>query len=444
MLTSRSFVLAAACAFAPLTWVACSSDPSAQPTNGADAAADGPSAATDAAVEAASSPDGGADGAASLAPDLGCTAPGCLRVATKIGDYAKSVLVPLVDPRVQLDNGYTVWTIEYVTAGTTSLATVTVPFDGAPPAGGYHVVANNHGTTGLDDPCRYTGKVYGAGMAGLFGARGMIGVASDYPGIGTQGLHPYLVSDVEGKAALDALRAVRQLARWKGIALSERYAMAGLSQGGHVSLAAAALHKAYAPELDVRAFAAAAPASGFEEQWRSGFSVDGSHIPFHAMMVYAWTEHYGFAGPSPWLAGAAAQVKDAMTKRCIADIDGSGAIGDAIGTQRDAIFTPEFIAAYSSGTWGTYADFAKWFANNRIKPFTQTAPVKIWQGDADTLVLESATAELVAALQAGGNTIEYEVVPGATHLDLAFGFVAAYEQRTAASIAWLRGKLDAP
>lgn len=422
---------------------ACASDPPAAPPPPASPP-DAPDASASADATSDARPRDAEIDAAAQGPDAACATDGCLRAATKVGDYARSVLVPLVDPRVQLENGYSVWTIEYVTAGATSLATVTIPFDTQAPPGGYHVVANNHGTTGLDDPCRYTGKVYGAGLAGLFGARGMIGVASDYPGIGTKGFHPYLVSDVEGRAALDALRAARNLARWQGVPVSGRYAMAGLSQGGHVTLAAAALHKTYAPELDVRAFAAAAPASGFEEHWRSGFSFDGDHIPFHAMMVFAWREHYTSTGPSPWAAGAEATVRDAMQKRCVADLDGSGSIGDAIGTSRAAIFAPEFITAYSTGSWGAYSDFAKWFANNRVKPYTQTGPLKIWQGDADTLVLESATAELVAALRAGGVTVDYEIVPGSGHLGMAFGFVATYETRTTESIAWLRGKLDAP
>jgi hypothetical protein len=40
--------------------------------------------------------------------------------------------------------------------------------------------------------------------------------------------------------------------------------------------------------------------------------------------------------------------------------------------------------------------------------------------------------------------VEYEVVPGGGHTDVAFGFVAYRQLRTDESIAWLREHLDAP
>jgi len=38
--------------------------------------------------------------------------------------------------------------------------------------------------------------------------------------------------------------------------------------------------------------------------------------------------------------------------------------------------------------------------------------------------------------------VDYEVVPGGTHFDVAFGFVASKELRTTESIAWIRAQLD--
>ena len=79
-----------------------------------------------------------------------------------------------------------------------------------------------------------------------------------------------------------------------------------------------------------------------------------------------------------------------------------------------------------------------------MRHYTQTAPLKIYQGDADQLVLETSTRAMVDALRAGGNTVDYEVVAGGTHTNIAFGFVAYQELRTSESIQWLREKLDAP
>ncbi len=415
----------------------------------------GLAAAVDADVDAAvdASRDAGADtamapsdsGVPPSGPDPACMANGCLRSASKVGDFSLSFLEPYLEAGVHIDNGYSVWTLEYVTDGATSLATVTVPFAVDPPADGWAIVANDHGTSGVEDVCKLTGTVGGAGLAGLFGARGMIGVATDYPGLGTAGVHPYLVSQVEARATLDALRATRNLARWQRLPLSERYAVVGLSQGGHATLATAAAHASYAPELDIRAFGASAPASVWEEQWRAGVAVDGVHQVFHALLVYAWAAHYGWTGPALWSDALAPRVDDVMASDCVVSLPNAPTtLIDDLGESADGIFSAPFLAAYESGDWGEFAAFHDWFTLNRIGPYIQTAPLRIYQGDMDATVLERDTHALVDALRAGGVDVDYQVVPGGEHTTVAFGFVASDQLRTEESIAWVRGLLEAP
>jgi dienelactone hydrolase len=361
----------------------------------------------------------------------------------KIGDYDRAALQQLVSAGVQLDNGYSVYTLTLMSAGRETLATVTVPYGAAAPPGGWHLVANQHGTTGIDDPCRVAGTVAGAGLAGLFGARGFVGVAPEYPGLGTAGLLPYLVTQVEGRAVLDAVRATRLLLRGLGVPHSGRAAVVGLSQGGHAVLAAAALHKAYARELDIRAFAAAAPATVWEEHFRLAVAVDGPHIPVHAMLVYAWATHYGYRGPPLWTDPVARTIDADMRLACVFSYTGAPALGDRLPAAAGQVFSPGFLAAYRTGFTGPYAPFAAWFQENRVRPYEQTAPLKIYQGTDDAWVPESTTRQAVEALRQGGVQVDYEVVPGATHFDLAFGFVTAAEKRTRESVAWLRERLSA-
>ena len=42
-------------------------------------------------------------------------------------------------------------------------------------------------------------------------SQGYIVVATDYPGLGTDGIHPYLIGESEGRAVLDLVRAARRL-----------------------------------------------------------------------------------------------------------------------------------------------------------------------------------------------------------------------------------------
>ena len=386
------------------------------------------------------------DGAAdALEPvDPTCTANGCLREATLVGRYSKAAVEAWLAPGVTIDNGYAVYSFRFWTDGAECTGTATIPWGVDAPAGGWHVVSNEHGTSGVADACAVTDTVAGAGLAGLFGARGVFGIAPDYPGLGTAGVHPYLVARSEGRSALDALRAAGRLARHLGVPVSGRHAVVGLSQGGHAVLSAAAEHAAYASELDIRAFAASGPASVWEEQWRTGAAIDGPHLVFHALLVWAWAAHYGWSGPALWAAGLAERVDGVMESRCLVSVTGGETLFDALGESRAAIFAPELLAEYSSGAWETYAAFHDWFALNRVGPYEQTAPLRIYQGDADDTVLEPHTRAMVEALRAGGVEVEYEVVSGGGHTDVAFGFVAYPELRTEESIGWVLERLAAP
>jgi len=112
-------------------------------------------------------------------PDATCTTNGCLRAMVHVGDYDKSSIASQLQPGVVIDNGYSIYTLTLWSSGRETLATVAIPLGVEKPTHGFHVVANDHGTTGLDDPCAVAGTIAGAGLAGLFGARGMIGVAPE-------------------------------------------------------------------------------------------------------------------------------------------------------------------------------------------------------------------------------------------------------------------------
>lgn len=405
-----------------------------------DTGPDGAEGTGDGATDDGATGDGAAD---AVEPDPTCTTNGCLREVEEIGRYSKALVEAWLAPGVTIDNGYAVYSFRYWTDGAECLGTATIPWGVEPPPGGWHVVSNEHGTSGVADACAVTGTVAGAGLAGLFGARGMIGIAPDYPGLGTAGTHPYLVARSEGRSALDALRAADRLAAHLGVPTSGRHAVVGLSQGGHAVLSAAAEHAAYAPEVEIRAFAASGPASVWEEQWRTGARVDGPHLVFHALLVWAWSAHYGWRGPTPWAAGLADRVDDVMESRCLVSATGGETLFDALGESAAGIFAPAFLAEYSTGAWDVYAPFHDWFGRNRVAPFEQTAPLRIYQGDADDTVLEPHTRAMVEALRAGGVEVEYEVVPGGGHTGVAFGFLAYPELRTEESIAWIREHLEA-
>src|ERR1035437_5974048 len=116
-----------------------------------------------------------------------------------------------------------------------------------PPVTGYPIVAWAHGTTGLADACAPSKQgVNTIPYLSEFIDEGMIVAATDYQGLGTLGIHPYLVGQSEGQAVLDAARAARNLA---GSIASDSVIIFGHSQGGQAALFAGQISHLYAPDL---------------------------------------------------------------------------------------------------------------------------------------------------------------------------------------------------
>jgi len=379
-----------------------------------------------------------------------CLDAGCLVSWTSLGRFPRADLQALVDPRVVVENGYEVFVVEYRTeGGRTATGTITLPFDTAAPmpTAGWPVVVNAHGTIGVADACRLSGTVSGSGLAGLFGARGAIGVAPDYIGLGGPGDHDYLELYDEAVAVLDAIRAAQHLADAHGVARSGRSAVVGLSQGGHAVLGAATWHSRYAPELDIRAFGASGPASLYAEQWSGGVGIPGTHMALHALVAWSFARRAGVDDTPLWAAGF--DPVPHLSARCGWDpsFQGAPTLYDDFPVVADQVFSGDYLAAYQSGTFAGFDVVAEGFDRNRVRPWldvgTQTAPVVIWQGVDDVVVPAGGTVEMVDDLVAGGIDVTLHLVPGAGHTDTAFGFLASWEQATEDSITWVREQLDA-
>ncbi len=106
---------------------------------------------------------------------------------------------------------------------------------GAPPAEGRPIVAWQHPTSGVDQPCAPSLSPSVLQMIqGLprMLERGYVVVATDYAGLGTAGPHPYLVGESEGRAVLDAVRAAHSLPEAHA---GERFVLWGHSQGARLA-----------------------------------------------------------------------------------------------------------------------------------------------------------------------------------------------------------------
>jgi len=163
---------------------------------------------------------------------------------------------------IRADEGTRAWFVVY---GSTGLDGKPVAVSGLivtpeqPPAeGGYPVVAWAHGTTGIADDCAPSKS----GILGIpdfvraLAAQGYVVTATDYEGLGTDGIHPYLIGRSEGHSVLDSIGAAIRLPQAHA---GDQAVAIGLSQGGHAALWAAQLKPTYAADLPLLGVFAASP-----------------------------------------------------------------------------------------------------------------------------------------------------------------------------------------
>src|SRR4051794_31972562 len=282
---------------------------------------------------------------------------------------------------------------------------ITVP-KGKAPKGGWPILTWAHGTTGIADSCAptrspadpSTSYVYPQLDAWL--KAGYAVVRTDYQGLGTPGVHGYLIGKDEGRSVLDIVRAARRSVAH----LSNRVIIAGRSQGGHAALWAAALAKSWTPELKVAGTAAFAPASHVGEQ---ASAISAVHTPsglsgIAALILRAADVAQPSLGLSSLLSDRAKQLYPQTLSPCLAPPDASKSWGG---------LAPADILKQGADT----SKIVAYLNTNGPEGLKNRPPLLILQGTADTTVLPPLTDQLDNQLAAAGTKVAYKKYDGITH-----------------------------
>ncbi len=282
-------------------------------------------------------------------------------------------------------------------------AVVVVPTK-PPPGGDRAIVAWAHPTTGVARKCAPS-LLLDAVMPTIIGLgdlveRGYVVVATDYPGLGTAGQHPYLVGLSEGRAVLDSVRAARALT-----GAGNRFAVWGHSQGGHAALWAGELAATYAPELDLVGIAAAAPASELAALFDDDLATAAGQV-LTALSLWSWSHVYETSLSSVVLPAAVKPVGQ-IGGQCV-----SGFVDLLVDASAFGEITHGFLKGDPTRIlpWSTY--LAQSTPGNHAGKWP---PVFIAQGSADTVVDPPVTTDFAIKLCNQGVAVRYFPVPGATH-----------------------------
>ena len=253
-------------------------------------------------------------------------------------------------------------------------------------------------------------------------ANGYIVTATDYPGLGTPGPHPYLVGDSEGHAVLDSVRAAREVPEAQA---NDHFALWGHSQGGQAVLYAAKLAASYASELRLAGVAAAAPATALGTLMQDDIdSTGGKNLM--AMTIYAWNRQFGAPMDQVVEPNAIKNVDD-VSNVCVESLIDFWE-HDEIGKKLDKSFLKV----------KNILDYEPWkaiTAENTIGALPPAIPVFIAQGTKDTTVDPPVTEAYIQKLCAAGSKVETYFMPGVGH-----GFAAFHSSSEAAT--WIKGRFD--
>jgi len=313
---------------------------------------------------------------------------------------------PLKD--VILPAGMRGWRIFYATTvddstPATAVATVFAPTD--PSAGPRPVIIWEHATTGLLQKCMpslLSAPTEGIPWRDRLMMAGWVVVATDYSFAEKGGPHPYLIGEGEARAALDSVRAARQMSEVK---LDKRMVVWGHSQGGHAALWTGIVGPRYAPDLEILGIAAIAPAANIKTILAMNVAMDKR---FGAYLALSYSRFY----------------PDITFEQALRP--------EALGAAREIVnlcdFVPpedseriEALAATFDGpalaTSSNKALQARLEQNTADGPIQ--APVVIAQGLLDNVVPPAATDAYVNERCSAGQRFEYWTFAGCDHFTIA-------------------------
>jgi pimeloyl-ACP methyl ester carboxylesterase len=283
--------------------------------------------------------------------------------------------------------------------------TITVP-KGKAPKGGWPILTWAHGTTGIADSCApsrspadpFTSYVYPQLDQWL--KAGYAVVRTDYQGLGTPGVHGYLIGKDEGRSVLDIVRAARKVVGH----LSNRVIIGGHSQGGHAALWAAALAKTWTPELKVAGTVAFAPASHLGEQASliTAITTPSSVTALAALILRGADSADPALHVSSLLSDRATALYPLTLTACLPALSVVNAFAGLAPSEalKEGADTGQLVAFLNA---------------NDPETLKIRTPVEILQGTADTTVFPIFTDPLVTSLRANGAKITYKKYDGVNH-----------------------------
>jgi pimeloyl-ACP methyl ester carboxylesterase len=328
------------------------------------------------------------------------------------------------DPVVDAPDGMQAWKVRYWTTDGQSRPVAVTGMVVAPreafPSSSRPVLAWTHGTWGVASRCAPSASPNFWNVTAALDAvrRGYVVVAPDYRGLGSDGVHPFLVGADTARAVLDGVRAARAI---PGAGGGSRYAVWGESQGGHAALWTAQRSRVYAPELTLVGSAAAAPPTDLLRNLEQAGNKTVRAF-FMAYIGYSWSRHYGAPLATFGNVGTQGTLTRLAQNTCI-ELHSKPKLGTILGILTVQSRWKNLDLARQS-PWNALA------RRNSVSAGKFDVPLLIAQNPKDDLVAPAVTRSHARAMCRSGNRVRWIDIAGSGHATSA-------KDSSAATLAWI-------
>lgn len=274
------------------------------------------------------------------------------------------------------------------------------------------IISVQHGTTFVKDEAPSLGSF--TGME-LFASAGYISLVPDFIGYGKSAsvFHPYYDEEHSALAVIDMIKSVKEFLNTNKIGFNDKLFLAGYSEGGYVTLAAAREIESNASH-NLKLTAIAAGAGGYDLHEMLKGITTGTHYAYPSYLTFiimSYNNTYNWNKPLTYFFKQ--QYADALNQYMNGEYGGSF-INQKLTTDLNALFNADFYARLKQ-TDGE-PELKQAIANNNISGWQTATPIRLYHGTDDEIIpYQNSESTLASFRQAGNNEVTLTLIPKGTH-----------------------------
>jgi pimeloyl-ACP methyl ester carboxylesterase len=284
------------------------------------------------------------------------------------------------------------------------------------------IISLQHGTTFVNEDVPSLSGSF-TGME-FFASGGFVTLMPDYIGYGESSdvFHPYYTKDHSAGTVIDMIKAAREYLKKEEVKINDQVFLAGYSEGGYVTMAAAEeIQRNSGHNIELAAVAAGAGGYDMVEMLKQVASAtDYSYPSYLAFVLMSYNKTYDWNKDLSYFFRPV--YAKALTNYMNGKHDG-WVINQKLTTDVRSLFNPVFHDGLREP--GAEKELKGAIVANTINGWKTDLPIRFYHGTRDEIIPLSNSESTIAKFKnAGATAVELRTMPGGTH-GSSFGPMAA-------------------